>query len=139
MTIIAILPGPKRGEVNDPVVLIGAHYDTLPGSAGVDDDGSGAAGVIEAARILTARRDQLNVTVIFGIFDFETLMVGSQRFISNYLMINEILGYKINFIGAYILDMILRYDNSENSQILIPKELTVRFVNIYYLRLSTSN
>src|SRR4051794_9121502 len=34
------------------IVVIGAHYDTVPGSPGADDNGSGVAAVLELARIL---------------------------------------------------------------------------------------
>jgi Zn-dependent M28 family amino/carboxypeptidase len=34
------------------IVLVGAHYDTVPGSPGADDNASGVAGVIEIARAL---------------------------------------------------------------------------------------
>ncbi len=32
------------------IVLVGAHYDTVPGSPGADDNASGVAGLIEVAR-----------------------------------------------------------------------------------------
>jgi Zn-dependent M28 family amino/carboxypeptidase len=34
------------------IVLVGAHYDTVPGSPGADDNASGVAGLIEIARAL---------------------------------------------------------------------------------------
>ena len=46
--VIADLPGRDAGEV----VLIGAHYDSWDPAEGADDDGSGVAAVLEAARIL---------------------------------------------------------------------------------------
>ena len=43
------IPGARRaGEI----VLAGAHYDTVAGSPGADDNASGVAGVIELARLL---------------------------------------------------------------------------------------
>ena len=45
------VPGSRRaGEI----VLAGAHYDTVPGSPGADDNASGVAGLIEIARELRA-------------------------------------------------------------------------------------
>jgi Zn-dependent M28 family amino/carboxypeptidase len=35
-----------------PVVIVGAHYDTVPGSPGADDNASGVAVLIELARLL---------------------------------------------------------------------------------------
>jgi Zn-dependent M28 family amino/carboxypeptidase len=40
------------GERASEIVLVGAHYDTVPGSPGADDNASGVAGVIEIARAL---------------------------------------------------------------------------------------
>ena len=37
---------------SSPRQLIGAHLDTVPGSPGANDNGSGLAGIIEAARDL---------------------------------------------------------------------------------------
>jgi Zn-dependent M28 family amino/carboxypeptidase len=52
------VPGRDRpGEI----VLVGAHYDTVPGSPGADDNASGVAGMIEIAREL--RRVQPACTI----------------------------------------------------------------------------
>jgi hypothetical protein len=47
----------RLGEAapGEPVVLVGAHYDTVPGSPGADDNASGVAVLIELARELRAR------------------------------------------------------------------------------------
>lgn len=42
-------PGASRAS---EIVLVGAHYDTVPGSPGADDNASGVAGLIEIAREL---------------------------------------------------------------------------------------
>jgi Zn-dependent M28 family amino/carboxypeptidase len=44
-----VIPGGSRAS---EVVLVGAHYDTVPGSPGADDNASGVAGVIEIGRAL---------------------------------------------------------------------------------------
>lgn len=36
-------------------VLVGAHYDHIPGCAGADDNATGVAGALEAARVLATR------------------------------------------------------------------------------------
>ncbi|HEX6998572.1 MAG TPA: M20/M25/M40 family metallo-hydrolase [Gammaproteobacteria bacterium] len=52
------LPGRERAN---EIVLLGAHYDTVPGSPGADDNASGVAALLEIARQLSIRR--LNRTV----------------------------------------------------------------------------
>jgi len=44
-----VVPGKLR---NAEIIIAGAHYDTVPGSPGADDNASGVAGVIEIARLL---------------------------------------------------------------------------------------
>src|SRR6266545_5124218 len=42
-----------RGDIADPeVIVVGAHYDSVSGSPGANDNGSGAAAIIELARLL---------------------------------------------------------------------------------------
>lgn len=45
--------GVRAGDDPDrPRVLLGAHFDTVPGSPGADDNASGVAALLEAARLL---------------------------------------------------------------------------------------
>lgn len=48
-----VVPGGARAS---EIVLVGAHYDTVPGSPGADDNASGVAGMIEIARALRGAR-----------------------------------------------------------------------------------
>lgn len=50
-------------------VLIGAHYDTVAKGPGVDDNGSGCAGVLEIARVLAHR--SFPRTIVMAFFAFE--------------------------------------------------------------------
>ena len=49
----------------DDILLIGAHYDTMRGSPGADDNASGVAGLLELSRI---HRRRAGVTVCFVAF-----------------------------------------------------------------------
>lgn len=40
-----------------PPILIGAHYDTVPGSPGADDNATGVAVLLELARIFAGARE----------------------------------------------------------------------------------
>ncbi len=59
---------PARTET-DAQVLITAHYDHIANCPGADDNGSGVAGVLEAARLLTMGRYERTLT--FGCWDQE--------------------------------------------------------------------
>jgi Zn-dependent M28 family amino/carboxypeptidase len=62
-----------------PVVVLGAHFDSVDGSPGADDNASGVAVLLEAARVLANAR--LKSEVLFCAFNLEELnMVGSSHF-----------------------------------------------------------
>jgi len=44
------IPPRDRAHQSLPPILVGAHYDTVPGSPGADDNASGVAGLLELAR-----------------------------------------------------------------------------------------
>ncbi|HMN05253.1 MAG TPA: M20/M25/M40 family metallo-hydrolase [Flavobacteriales bacterium] len=74
--VLAIKPGAVHPERK---VIIGAHYDCMPGLAvapGADDDGSGVCTVLEAARVMAGR--MFGNTVVFALWDEEEQgLVGS--------------------------------------------------------------
>jgi Zn-dependent M28 family amino/carboxypeptidase len=55
------LPGRARAS---EIVLAGAHYDTVPGSPGANDNASGVAGLIEIARALRAVQPARTVKLV---------------------------------------------------------------------------
>jgi hypothetical protein len=66
INVIATLEGAKAPE---ELVVIGAHYDSTPGCSGADDNASGVAGALEAARVLAmAPHDR---TLVIGLWDDE--------------------------------------------------------------------
>jgi len=66
--VVGDLPGQARP---DRVLLVGAHYDALIGCPGAIDDASGAAVVLEAARVLSRHSARLGKTVRFAFFGLE--------------------------------------------------------------------
>ncbi len=89
--------GVHYGTTNpDQIYVIGAHYDSV-GNPGADDDASGVAGVLEAARILSQYDSA--ATIVFVAFDSEEDgLIGSQGYVSS------IAG--ANVMGMVELDMI---------------------------------
>ena len=62
-----------------PLIILGAHFDSVEGSPGADDNASGVAVLLEAARILSGLR--LRSQVVFCAFNLEELnMIGSAHF-----------------------------------------------------------
>src|SRR5262245_63091014 len=50
--IVITSPGPDVGPDIGPFVLLGAHYDSVPGSPGADDNASAVAVCLECARLI---------------------------------------------------------------------------------------
>ena len=68
-----------RGGKGEGLIIIGAHFDSVEGSPGADDNASGVAVLLEAARILSGSR--LRSQVLFCAFNLEELnMIGSSHF-----------------------------------------------------------
>lgn len=62
-----------------PLIILGAHFDSVEGSPGADDNASGVAVLLEAARILSGLR--LRSQLLFCAFNLEELnMIGSTHF-----------------------------------------------------------
>ncbi|MGH7830147.1 MAG: M28 family peptidase [Candidatus Binatia bacterium] len=68
--------GPDR---NAPILILGAHFDSVEGTPGADDNASGVAVLLEAAKILSGLR--LRAKVLFCAFNLEEFnMIGSTYF-----------------------------------------------------------
>lgn len=67
------------GSGASPPIIVGAHFDSVQGSPGADDNASGLAVLLESARILSRLR--LSSEVLFCAFNLEELnMIGSTHF-----------------------------------------------------------
>ncbi len=73
-----ILSFPGTQSTQD-CILIGAHYDAVPGTPGADDNASGVAALLELARLLTMQPARYPVQLVA--FDLEEYgMVGSTHY-----------------------------------------------------------
>ncbi len=111
LNIIGVLQGldPAAG-----IYLVGAHYDSItggginqPGSPGADDNGSGVAGVLEAARVLS--RHQFKATIIFALFDLEEAREGTSSqwgTRGSHVFARQALTAGMDIRGMICLDMI---------------------------------
>lgn len=113
--------GPKEGEVNliaeSPAleraggavpIELGAHYDTVPGSPGADDNGSGVAGILEASRAAALHLDlplrfcffgQEELSLL-GSFAHMHVLGSSGRGKPAYSIIFEMIGYTKRDAGS---------------------------------------
>lgn len=78
-------------EVPDSVLLLSAHFDTVTGSPGADDNASGLAALQEAARVLS--QFHFKHSIGFIAFDKEEdSMQGSQYFVLHYPSPRKLIG-----------------------------------------------
>ena len=114
--IAGYLPG-SAGD--DTVYLLIAHFDTVNGSPGADDNGSGIAGLIEAMHVLS--KFKFRHTIGFVAVDKEENgLIGSREYISS------LDKKKSHIMGVLNLDMIGYYSERPNSQ-LVPAEVASFF------------
>ncbi len=101
--------GTMKGKVNpEKIIIVSAHYDSVPECNGADDNGAGVAGLLETARIL-AQYDFENTLVIAFWDEEEEGLLGSRhyaqeaRFRNDDIIVNyvyEMIGYKSDEIGS---------------------------------------
>ena len=95
--IEATLPG--INESSDEIYIICAHYDSVPGSPGADDDGSGTAAVMAAAK--TMSQHFFDHTIKFVAFSGE-----EQGLYGSFFYVQEANASDDNIIAVLNVDMI---------------------------------
>ncbi len=91
-------------------VIVGGHRDAVSASPGADDNGSGAAAVLECARIL--KDIPTDLTFIFALFGAEEQgLYGSSHYASEAAARGDSIVYMLN------MDMIAHYENSSDAKL----------------------
>ncbi|MDQ1652165.1 MAG: hypothetical protein QOI35_1365 [Cryptosporangiaceae bacterium] len=114
----AVLPGVnvvavKEGAESTDALVVVAHHDTVPDSAGADDNGSGVVALLELARLLAPV--PLRRTVVLAAVDHEEL-----GFYGSAQLVADLTGER-RVLGALVYEM-LGYSSAEpGSQRLPPK------------------
>ncbi|MFH1372956.1 MAG: M28 family peptidase [bacterium] len=113
-------------------VIVGAHRDAVPASPGADDNGSGSAGVLEIARVLTDV--ETDMTFIFVLFDAEENgLYGAYHYVDEAGARGDSIVYMLNMdmIGHYEnTDSVTLYHGSELSYTELWRDLADSLVNI---------
>jgi hypothetical protein len=120
--VVGELTGTKTPE---EIFILGAHYDHLEGDRpGGDDNASGTAGVLEAARVMS--RYQFESTIRFICFNAEEDgLLGSKDYVSNQLIPED-----ETITGMINLDLILRPGSDVDSLSVKDAELETRSTHI---------
>lgn len=105
--VVALPRGTGRRR---PVVLVGAHYDSVPDRPGADDNASGLSVMLECARLLA--RSQAEVSVGFVAFNGEEDgLLGSRDFVDRGM---SELGLAVRV--AHVLEMVGFRDQAAGPQ-----------------------
>ncbi len=101
--------GYKSPRPDKPRLIIGAHFDAVPGSPGADDNASGVAGMLETARLLAPLEISQHIDFI-GFNMEEYGMIGS-RYYAPFLKKK-----RAKVLGMLSLEMIGFTSNQKGSQ-----------------------
>ncbi len=98
-------------------VIVGGHRDAVSASPGADDNGSGAAAVLEIARVL--KNIPTDLTFIFALFGAEEQgLYGSSHYAGEAAARGDSIVYMLN------MDMIAYYENSSDAKLFHGTVLT---------------
>jgi Zn-dependent M28 family amino/carboxypeptidase len=101
-------------NIDRPLILVGAHYDSVPKTPGADDNASAVAAMLGCARALSdAGYDTPVCLVAFN--REEDGFLGSEDFVNEY-----VVSGKIRLSHAHILEMVGYASNERGSQKLPP-------------------
>jgi len=135
-TTSGVAVGILRGAT-ERIIVIGGHIDSSsPEVPGANDDASGAACVMELARVL-GKRD-LQSTVVFACFGGEEEgLLGSKHFVTHFPLIDSVaLMLQIDMVdGASYLEL----DPDSPEQVSAPRWLTEAAMEEYYTTLGFEN
>lgn len=116
------------------VILVGAHLDAVPLAPGADDNGTGAAGLLELAHIFKDHKPER--TIRFAFFTLEEAgLVGSTKYAAD-LRDRLLGGDGERIVGMLSLDMLGYYSDDPGSQtwpplpVRIPLPTTANFLAV---------
>lgn len=114
--VIAELPG---RDLPREILIVGAHFDTVPAAGGADDNGTGVAALLELARVLKDRPMRRTVRFIFFNLE-ESGLHGSAEYAA---MLRKRLAAKPppgqdpeRVVGMISLEMLGYFSDEEGSQ-----------------------
>jgi Zn-dependent M28 family amino/carboxypeptidase len=104
-----------RGKkIPEKILVIGAHYDTVTGTPGADDNASGIAGLLEIARLLHSQ--SFDKTVRFVAFTLEEPPLFRSKFMGSYVYAQSLKKKGENIEGMICLEMIGYFTDKPESQ-----------------------
>ncbi|XP_067649619.1 uncharacterized protein YfbL-like isoform X4 [Haliotis asinina] len=140
--VIGVSKGKYFRTDQDRVVGVAAHYDTARDTPGVDSNGAGVVGMLQAAQHLA--KIPRDFTVVFVAFDFllnedracTSLGCGSESFMNEW--VNSYWSTPPTTAGVIVMDTIMNFNDSQESQSL-PAGFDSLFPNVVSSIASNNN
>ena len=109
----------KRGYGDNPgILIVGAHYDTVKGTSGADDNGIAVAGIMRLGELLGGRR--FSKTVRLVAWDLEEQQQFSRGLLGSKHMAKNAAKKGERIEGVICLEMIGMCSHRPNSQTVMP-------------------
>ena len=109
--IIALLPGKTLPE---EVVVIGAHYDTVAGTPGADDNASAVAALLEMCRLLKDHSPDRTLKLVF--FALEEQPVFRSESMGSFVYASDARNRQEQIRAMVCLEMLGYYSDNEGGQ-----------------------
>lgn len=106
--------GELKGKKDSEIIVLGAHYDTVPYTPGADDNASGIAGLLELARLSTIETP--SKTIYFVAFTLEEPPFFRTRHMGSYMYAESLWKKNIRIEGMISLEMIGYYCDKKGCQ-----------------------
>jgi Peptidase family M28 len=104
----------KGTEHPEQIIVIGAHYDTVPSSPGADDNGTGIAAITELTKRFTDRKPAR--TLRFVAFANEEQPFSQTDGMGSRVYAKQVKDRNENILAMFSLEMLGYYNDRPNSQ-----------------------
>ncbi len=104
----------KGTEHPEQIIVIGAHYDTVPDSSGADDNGTGIAAITELAKRFSDRKPAR--TIRFVAFANEESPFSHTDGMGSHVYAKQVKDRNENILAMFSLDMLGYYNDRPGSQ-----------------------
>lgn len=99
-----------------PVLVVGAHYDTVIISPGADDNASSVAVLIETARQIVREAPERTENLLFVAFSTEEPPCYDTEVMGSRVFVNRMMNSPLTIGGAIILEMVGYFSDEPGSQ-----------------------
>jgi Zn-dependent M28 family amino/carboxypeptidase len=105
----------RLGSDNDnPLIVVGAHYDVFGDTEGADDNASAVVGLLELVRLLS--KEKLNYPIEFVAYTLEEPPFFRTENMGSFIHAKSLFDAETPVYGMVCLEMIGYFDDSPNSQ-----------------------